>query len=560
MLLFFACSGISVYRVGDRLLNGLLTTVYILFGTLRLSEAVGAGASFPPALDTAVDVISLLLIGCLFAHAMKLLIHTYQERHEVMLGNLAYGTSHRVGEDFLSGLVESIVQTPRIRIAIISESASELRANRIISGASTAQDQPPQCLSPGESVTWSDEFLTECAPGLKSLTILLTDRDGDIVGHLVLFHEAGEISARQYSSLQIFASRASAEIQRIRADRKSEEMEARMRHVQKLESLGLLAGGIAHDFNNLLQAIQGYTTLANDSLPPDSRSHAAISRIDQVVSKGAAMCDRLLAYAGRSVRREIVCDLNQLLTEAADIVRSGRPGCVVTVERSEQPLRVWGDAAQLSQVLINLLTNAADAVEGGSGEIYASTHIGRASKTIGDGLRLDDTQEYAFIQVSDNGCGIADDTKSKLFDPFFTTKGDGRGIGLAAVSGIVRSHQGDITFTSKLGTGTTFVVAIPLTQEPLEIVDSDHEAPESAPGLRVLAVDDDELVLNTTQLLLESANIDVTTASSGQNALDVIEQSGDSFHVVLLDQTMPGMSGLETCEECEHVECVLRLY
>jgi two-component system cell cycle sensor histidine kinase/response regulator CckA len=195
------------------------------------------------------------------------------------------------------------------------------------------------------------------------------------------------------------------------------------------------------------------------------------------------------------------------------------------------------------------LINAADALDSGKGEIRASTCVSRSGATISNGLSLNDVDEYALVKISDNGCGITDDAKPKLFDPFFTTKGDGRGIGLAAVSGIVKAHRGDIGFTSEVGTGTTFAVAFPLTREQHENPASEAQAPERASNLRVLAVDDDELVLATTRLLLESASFDVSTANSGQTAVDLISRSDeDAFDIVLLDQTMPGLSGLETCE------------
>ncbi len=348
LMLFY--SGVSVFRVGDRLLSVVYSAAILLFVGIRLLEATGTVARFPAVFDDVIDSIVLLLLGLFFARGTKLLMDTYQERHDVLLENLAYGTSHRVGEDFLSGLVESIADTPRVNVAFVSEADTASRTDTIISCAVAGGGQPPDRLTPGQSFRWDHERFADSFSGQASLRIQLTDRDGVTIGHLILVHEAGEISSRQQSSLQIFASRASAEIQRIKADRKSEEMEARMFQVQKLESLGVLAGGIAHDFNNLLQAIQGYTTIATDTLPEGSESYETIRRIDPIIDQGAAMCDRLLAYAGRSVRRDAVCQLNQLVAEAVDIVRSGRPDCSVVLEQADDPLCVWGDSAQLSQV------------------------------------------------------------------------------------------------------------------------------------------------------------------------------------------------------------------
>lgn len=548
LIVILAFNGYIIFGLRDRVLRLIYTVLATLLISTHVMAVTRIGADVSQFVITVMDAAGLLLLLVLCYRISALLMSTYQQRHELLLENLAYGTSHRVGKDFLSGLVESIAETLQVQLALVSESDTESGMERIVSCAASDGGRIPDRLTPGQQFNFKQETFTAGTAGHVVLQMQLTDRNGVSIGHLVLLHEPGRISPGQRSSLQIFASRASAEVQRIKADRKSQEMETRMHQVQKLESLGVLAGGIAHDFNNLLQAIQGYTTLAADSQPHGSTSREAIGRIDDVISKGSAMCDRLLAYAGRSVRSDAVCDLNQLVTEAVDIVRSARPECTVILDQTNQPLNVWGDLAQLSQVLINLLTNAADAIDAGRGEIRASTHVCHAGSDVGTGLELNPGDEYAVIKIRDNGCGIPDDAKPKLFDPFFTSKGDGRGIGLAAVSGIVKTHQGDITFSSEEGAGTTFVVAFPLTSDTQEHPASSEQRTELPSNLRILAVDDDELVLATTRLLLESAALNVTTANSGQQAVSLIEENGKPFDVVLLDQTMPGMSGLETCE------------
>jgi len=495
-------------------------------------------------------VAALTLLGLLSYRTIILLMVTEQQRQQHLLEQLAWGTSRRVGPDFLAGLVSTIVDTMSVDLAFVSESNAEGLTDRIVSCSVASGMNLPATLRSGQTIQCEESHLSSVIPEHAIYLIDLTDADEHIAGHLCLFHvRTDEISPGQQSSLQIFASRASAELLRLRADKKSEAMEARMLQVQKLESLGVLAGGIAHDFNNLLQAIQGYTTLAADTLSSGSESHKAISRIDPVIDKGAAMCDRLLAYAGRSVRRDSVCQLNHLVTEAVDIVRSARPECSVTVQQTDEPLQVWGDSAQLSQVLINILTNAVDSLVSTNDRIEVVTQIGDGGNPIAQKLNLKDASEFAFVQVNDNGCGIPEEAQPKLFDPFFTSKGEGRGIGLAAVSGIVKAHQGDIAFTSEVGIGTKFVVAIPITQIQPEISSDPAITLNPVTDLTILVVDDDEMVLATTQRLLESVSIDVVTASSGQDAVEVIEQREDSVDVVLIDQTMPGMSGLEACNE-----------
>ncbi len=543
-------NGILLFHIEDRLIQTLYALTAIIMLVSQPGFYVHANLEVLQHGKRFANVASLTLFGLLSYRAIILLMVADQQRQQRLLEHLAWGTSHRVGPDFLAGLVSTIVDTMNVDVAFVSESDPDSVSERIVSSAASGDVYLPKTLTPGKIVKCTDADLGSLIRNHAAYLLDLRDPDHQVIGHFCLFHDqTEEISAGQQSSLQIFASRASAELLRLRADKKTDAMEARMHQVQKLESLGVLAGGIAHDFNNLLQAIQGYTTLATDTLSPGSTSYKSIRRIDDVVRKGAAMCDRLLAYAGRSVRSDAVCQLDQLVTEAVDFVRSARPECTVNLDQSSQPLSVWGDSAQLSQVLINLLTNAADAIDPGRGEIQASTHIVQTSSEICTGLELDADNEYAVISIRDNGCGIPEDAKSKLFDPFFTSKGDGRGIGLAAVSGIVKSHRGDISFSSEVGVGTTFVVAFPLTPEQHEHSGTSGQQPVLPSNLRILAVDDDEMVLATTRLLLESASLDITTANSGQDAVQLIEENDAPFDVVLLDQTMPGMSGLETCEE-----------
>ncbi len=462
-------NGYTVIRIGDRTAG----ICYLLMGIILVAVHAMATADISDGplqdLQTMLDGMVYILLSVIFYRVIRLLMNTDQQRKQRLLENLAWGTSHRVGTDFLSGLVSTIVETLNVQLAIVSEIDPESPHEMILSAAAATGQHIPDDLQPGEEVVCEETKLRHTTAGQSLYIIDLTDAEENPIGHLSLFHaDSEEISPGQRSSLQVFASRASAELLRIRADRKSDEMEARMLQVQKLESLGVLAGGIAHDFNNLLHAIRSYAAVAGEVIPEKTEARTAIEQIEGVVDKGATMCNRLLAYAGRAVRCDDVCRINAIVTETAGIIQAARSDCHVTLRLSPRPLNVWGDATQLSQVVMNLLTNAADAIDGEHGEIEVCTTTGDHDCSLAGGMQLEDSGEYAFIEVNDNGCGIDDHFVMKIFDPFYTTKGKGRGIGLASVAGIVRDHQGDIAIRSERQIGTKFIVALrnPCRNEP----------------------------------------------------------------------------------------------
>lgn len=551
-------NGYTVIRIGDRRVVSAYMVMGLLLSLAHLLDVLEIDKGLPGDLQPLMTGGAYLLLSYIFYRVIRLLLDTDQQRKQRLLENLAWGTSHRVGTDFLYGLVSTIVDTLNVQHAFVSEINADLTREEILSAASAVGHEVLPELQPGREVVCSQSGVKGlAAPGQSLFLIELTDSEERTIGHLGLLHaESERVSRGQRSSLQIFASRASAELLRIRADRKSEEMEARMLQVQKLESLGVLAGGIAHDFNNLLQAIRSYATISGDShagasdssVSSEPAGRAAIEQIEAIVDKGATMCNRLLAYAGRAVRRNDVCEINGIVRETAAIIQAARSDCRVKLDLSSSPLNVWGDATQLSQVIMNMLTNAADAIDADSGLITVGTSSGFGNSTLASGMELDADEQFAFIEVIDNGCGIDDDALMKLFDPFFTSKGKGRGIGLAAVAGIVKDHQGDISIRTKLSVGTTFVIAFPVTDRQAEV--SPHQLPlpqESSEAEKILLVDDDALVRDSTRLLLEASGLSVTTAASGSEALELITGQELSFSCILLDQTMPGLSGIETC-------------
>ena len=325
-----------------------------------------------------------------------------------------------------------------------------------------------------------------------------------------------------------------------------------MLHVQKLESLGVLAGGIAHDFNNLLVSVLGNAGLALAELEPSSPIRARLTDIELAAQRAAELTRQMLAYAGRGRVLVQSVNLSDLVVELVTLLRTVVARTAdIDVRLTDNLPDVEADASQLRQVVMNLVTNAADAIGGSPGRIEITT--GRMVATreylayscIGQDP---EPGEYVFVEIADTGCGMDDQTLARIFDPFFTTKAAGRGLGLAAVLGIVRSHKGAIAVESTPGVGSRFRLLIP----PVAARSSNRQAGASAQRVpaaigTVLVVDDDDGVRTVATLSLERAGFRVVSARDGEECLALVQNSGAEFDAVLLDMTMPKMSGAQTC-------------
>jgi signal transduction histidine kinase/CheY-like chemotaxis protein len=347
---------------------------------------------------------------------------------------------------------------------------------------------------------------------------------------------------------------ANARLTREKADREAAEearraIEAKVLEVQKLESLGVLAGGIAHDFNNLLVAIMGNAGLALLDLPDDSPARSSIADVEVAGRRAGELARQMLAYSGRSRGKFEPVDLGELVNELLALLQVpiGR-GVDLRIHLPSSPLVVDGDAAQLRQVVMNLVINAADAVER-AGTVTIRTQLLHATgEYLADvhpeaGL---DPGPFASLEVADTGIGMEPTTRDRIFDPFFTTKDTGRGLGLAAVRGIVNAHGGAIRVYSELGRGTTFRILLPISASiPIPVPEADADWHGDG---RALVVDDDPGVRRVASRMLGSFGLSVRAVESGQEALDALAEQSDAFDVVLLDLTMPAMDGPETFE------------
>jgi PAS domain S-box-containing protein len=323
---------------------------------------------------------------------------------------------------------------------------------------------------------------------------------------------------------------------------------------QKWESIGLLAGGIAHDFNNLLVGILGGASYAADVLPPNHSIQPTLENIVKSGERAAQLTRQMLAYSGQGNFFLEQVDLSAAVKETFQLVRALIPPNVrLDVHTADELPPIETDSGQMQQVIMNLIVNAAEAIpenQTGTVSVWTSAEkIGACSAPPGFAIPHDVLDGiFVILEVHDTGCGMDEETKSKIFDPFFTTKFTGRGLGLAAVQGILRSTGGWITVESAPGQGSLFRVVVPAAQtraltEPVEPV---SEAPvEQASGDTVLIVDDEAVVRQIAQIALERAGYQVLTAADGPTGLTMLEEHKDAISLVLLDMGMPEMSGKE---------------
>jgi two-component system cell cycle sensor histidine kinase/response regulator CckA len=321
-------------------------------------------------------------------------------------------------------------------------------------------------------------------------------------------------------------------------------VEEHLRETQRLESLGLLAGGIAHDFNNLLVGVLGNASLALAELPPDAPARRRIEQIELAASRAGSLTRQMLAYSGRGKFHVERVDLSKEAAELRQLLAGVVPEqAEIRLDLARGLPAIEGDASQVRQVVMNLLTNAAEAVADG-GTVLVRTGIVAADRAYLADFRLADQLsdgDYVFLEVADDGCGMDAATAAKIFDPFFTTKFTGRGLGLAAVLGIVRGHGGALKVYSEPGQGTSFKVLFPVAA-----ADEDSPDEQRAGQGAVLVVDDEEIVRQVASEVLAVAGWAVVTADNGSEAVRVLEERGTEIGAVLLDLTMPGQSAEET--------------
>lgn len=344
----------------------------------------------------------------------------------------------------------------------------------------------------------------------------------------------------------------------IEAQERHRALEAQVLHAQKLESLGVLAGGIAHDFNNLLTGVLGNASLAlaGDGVPAETAER--LRQIELSATRAAELTREMLAYSGKGRFFVEPVNVNEVIAEMPRLLEAGIPKKVgMRLELDPDLPTVEADAAQLRQIVMNLITNAADAIGDDAGVIHARTGIVVVSADAPPETVTGSAAEgtYVFFEVTDTGCGMPDEVRARMFEPFFTTKRSGRGLGMAAVLGIVRGHQGALQVESREGRGTTLRVLLPATGgDAAAAVRSPTASPATWRGRgTILVVDDEEPVRTVTRQILEHHGFSVVTAGDGAEGVDVFE-ARDDLVVVVLDMTMPVMDGAAALEEMRRLD------
>ncbi len=337
----------------------------------------------------------------------------------------------------------------------------------------------------------------------------------------------------------------------VRGDEERARTESQLQQAQKLESLGVLAGGIAHDFNNLLVGILGNASLALLDLEPGAEARYSIAEIEQSAQRAAELTRQLLAYAGKGRFVVETADPSTVISEMTSLMRSAiSRNASLQMDLATSLPSIDVDVNQFRQVVMNLVTNASDALDSKPGLISVRTGSQVISREyLAACAAGSDAQPgtFTYVEVHDNGTGMDDATRHRIFEPFFSTKFTGRGLGLAATMGIMRSHHGAICVYSEVGSGTSVKLLFPTsTKSGSATVHVGARADEWRGGGQILVVDDEDSVRAVASALLRRRGFRTQEASDGAKALDIFRQQPDAFDLVLLDLTMPNMNGEET--------------
>jgi signal transduction histidine kinase/CheY-like chemotaxis protein len=348
------------------------------------------------------------------------------------------------------------------------------------------------------------------------------------------------------TALNVAVERRRAEHGRKRAEETQERLEAQLRQAQKMEALGRLAGGVAHDFNNVLTVIQGRSQILLEALGPEHRLRREAEVIAKAAARAATLTHQLLAFSRKQVLKPRVLNLNRELADAQGMLRPLlREDIAIELVRDPHLGMIRADPGQLHQIIMNLAVNARDAMPGGGRLVFAATNVD-LDGAFADRHRGVRPGTYVSLSVRDTGVGMDAQTLANCFEPFFTTKdqGEGTGLGLATVYGIVKQHDGHVRVESVPGQGTTFTVYFPRVEAVPGDEDDAEPAEVAAHGReRILLVEDEWAVRSVTRDMLERAGFTVLTARDGAEALHLADSVGDDIDLLLTDVVMPGLNG-----------------
>ena len=336
-------------------------------------------------------------------------------------------------------------------------------------------------------------------------------------------------------------------------------LEKRLQRAQKYESLRVMAGGVAHQFNNSLHAVLGNISFALEDLPRESPSRHSLMEAEKSAWKAAELSKQMLAFSGHGFVKTTELDITAFIGQLKHLLKAMLPSSVVLeFDLAHMLPLIKADPGQLKQIVIALILNAMEAIDGKSGIITVRTSCMECDRDYLIPLRLGEFLEegtYVTLEIADTGVGMDSDTIQKVFDPFFSTKFTGRGLGLPASLGLVQAHHGTIRISSKPGQGSTVKVLFPACR-------TDHHednilraggSPAWQGSGTILLVDDEEVVRTISRTMLERFGFKVLTAENGTEAVKILNRNSEEIVCILLDHTMPGMSGEQVFQEIRRI-------
>lgn len=383
--------------------------------------------------------------------------------------------------------------------------------------------------------------------GYSSVALVPIRNKEHIIG-LIQFNDrrTGCFNVDTVEQLEEIAAHLGAALMRKQAEEEKLAIEKQFLQAQKLESLGVLAGGIAHDFNNILAVIVGHCSLATLN-PQSGGKHIQV--IEQAVERAAELCRQMLSYAGKAQVVESTVDVKILVDEMIKMLRTTiNKNVLLTYEGAIGLPTIIGDASQIRQIVMNLIINAADAI----GEVHGEIRVALQRLQLSGNPAEKDHQGvtikpgwYVLLEVSDNGCGMTDETRQRIFEPFYTTKFTGRGLGMSAVLGIIKAHGGALQLVSALGAGTTFKVYLPVQSNEVLLEGAGNpDAVESWHGHgTILLVEDEVLISQVASELLGKLGFRVIVASNGREAIELFQKNKSDIDLVVTDLGMPVLDG-----------------
>jgi signal transduction histidine kinase/ActR/RegA family two-component response regulator len=345
--------------------------------------------------------------------------------------------------------------------------------------------------------------------------------------------------------------------ERRQAEKKHRLLQADLAHASMLEALGTLAGGIAHDFNNLLTPILGYSQLTLESLPPGHASHADIEAIVTAAGRARDLVKQILNFSRKGTAERRCVTLEAPVREAVQLLRASIPSTIeLRCEIHDAARTVLADTSQVHQALLNLCGNAAQALDLQPGKIIVSLEPVEVDATLARKRPHWRPGRYVRLSISDTGPGIEPTLLPRIFDPFFTSKGpgEGTGLGLAVVHGIMHAHEGAVTVETKLGSGSTFRLYFPEIEAPATGQPAPLSVVRTGRSERVLVIDDEPRVLRVTERLLEMLGYDVTACRDPEGALALVRAKPEGFDIVVTDLNMPVLNGLDFARELRRLD------